>query len=182
MADHVEAGRRGQGRELLDELLGLEDDVGRAVAPAVLERVEKPPALHPREALGGDRKTGQAAAEALESAAIAGGGGHVRVEMDADHAGAALAFERREIVRVDAVAQAQHALARSAARRDTAGDRGVVELRQQRPVLGQGIDLRGIGLAAAAAAFDEPRRARRRRDAAPAAQRDVRPALVDAVE
>jgi hypothetical protein len=43
VAHEVEAGRRHQGRELLDELLGLEDDVGRAVAPAVLELVEEPP-------------------------------------------------------------------------------------------------------------------------------------------
>jgi len=94
VADEVEAGRRDQGRELLDELLGLEDDVGRAVAPAVLEPVEKPPVLHPREALGGDRRAGHVAAEALESAAIPGGGGHVRVQADTAHAGAAVAFER----------------------------------------------------------------------------------------
>jgi len=58
----VEAGRRHQGRELLDEFLGLEDDVGRAVAPAVLQLVEKPPVLHPQEALGGDRRAGHVAA------------------------------------------------------------------------------------------------------------------------
>jgi hypothetical protein len=38
----VEARRRDQGHELLDELLELEDDVGRAVAPALLELVEEP--------------------------------------------------------------------------------------------------------------------------------------------
>ena len=68
----VEAGRRDQGCELLDELLGLEDDVGRAVAPAVLELAEEPPVLHPREAFGGDRRAGHVAAEALEAGAIAG--------------------------------------------------------------------------------------------------------------
>jgi len=79
------------------------------------------------------------------------------VQADAPHAGAALAFERWEIVRVDAVADAQHALARSAARGDAAGDGGAVELRQERLVLGHGIDLRGIGLGAEATAFEEPR-------------------------
>jgi hypothetical protein len=95
VADQVEAGGRDQGRKLLDELLGLEDEVGRAVAPAVLEPVEKPPVLHPREALGGDRRAGHVAAESLEAATIPGGDGHVRVQADAAHAGAALAFELR---------------------------------------------------------------------------------------
>ena len=36
-ADQMEAGWRDQGRELLDELLGLEDDLGRAIAPAGVE-------------------------------------------------------------------------------------------------------------------------------------------------
>ena len=194
VANQMEAGRRDQGRELFDELLGLEDDVGRAVAPAMLEPVEKPPVLHPREALGGDRRAGDVATEALESAAIAGGDGHVRVQADAAHAGAALAFEGRQIVRIDAIAHAQHALARSAARGDAAGDGGAVELRQQRLVLGQGIDLRGIGLGAEAPALEEPRDAPgdlphhpldlgvlgRRQGME--AQHAVRLALVDAVE
>jgi hypothetical protein len=116
------------------------------------------------------------------------------VQADAAHAGAALAFERRDVVRVDAVAHAQHALARSAARGDAAGDGGAVELRQERLVLGQGVGLRGIGLGAEAPAFKEPRDApgdlahhpldlcvlgRRQGMEAP---RAVRPSLVHAVE
>jgi hypothetical protein len=147
----------GQGRELLDELPRLEDDVGGAVAPAVLEPVEKSPVLYPREALGGDRRAGHVAAEALEAATIPGGDGHVRVQADAAHAGAALASDLREVVRVDAVAHAQHALARSTARGDAAGDGGAVELGEQRLVCGQRIDLRGIGLGAEVPAFEEPR-------------------------
>lgn len=43
VANEVETGRRDQRRESLDELLRLEDDVGRAIAPAVLQSVEQPP-------------------------------------------------------------------------------------------------------------------------------------------
>jgi hypothetical protein len=185
----MEAGRRDQGRELLDELLGLEDDVGGAVAPAVLEPVEKPPVLHPREPLGGDRRAGHVAAEALEAETITGGDGHVRVQADAAHAGAALAFECRKILRIDAIAHAQHALARSATRSNAAGDGGAVELRQERLVLGQ-----GIGLGAEAPAFEEPRDASGDQSHHPLdlrvfggrqglkAKRLVRPERVDAVE
>ena len=41
VADEMEARRRHQGRELLDELLRREDDVRRAAAPAVLQAVEE---------------------------------------------------------------------------------------------------------------------------------------------
>ncbi len=37
VADPVESRRRHQGRELLDQFLRLEEDVGRAVAPARVE-------------------------------------------------------------------------------------------------------------------------------------------------
>jgi hypothetical protein len=46
VADEVEAGRRDQRGEPLQEFEGLEDDVGRAVAPAVLQAVEETPVLH----------------------------------------------------------------------------------------------------------------------------------------
>jgi hypothetical protein len=46
VADEVEARRRDQGGEPLQELEGLEDDVGRAVPPAVLEAVEEAAVLH----------------------------------------------------------------------------------------------------------------------------------------
>ncbi len=116
------------------------------------------------------------------------------MQADAAHAGAALAFEGRKIVRIDAIAHAQHALARSAARGDAAGYGGAVELRQERFVLGQGVDLRGIGLGAKAPAFEEPRDAPGDLPHHPLdlevlggrqgmeAQRAVRTPLVDAVE
>jgi hypothetical protein len=47
VAHEVEAGRRDQRREALDELLRREDDVGRAVAPAVLQSVEQAPVREP---------------------------------------------------------------------------------------------------------------------------------------
>jgi hypothetical protein len=43
----MEVRRRDQGRELLEELQGLEDDVGRAVAPAILQPVEEPAIAEP---------------------------------------------------------------------------------------------------------------------------------------
>jgi hypothetical protein len=51
VADEMEARRRDRGGEPLQELEGLEDDVGRAVPPAVLEAVEEAAVLHAREAL-----------------------------------------------------------------------------------------------------------------------------------
>jgi hypothetical protein len=48
-------GRRHQGRELLDEFLGFEDDVGGAVAPPVLQTVEEPTVLAPGEPLRRNR-------------------------------------------------------------------------------------------------------------------------------
>ena len=47
VADEMEVRRRDQGRELLEELQGLEDDVGRAVAPAILQPVEEPAIAEP---------------------------------------------------------------------------------------------------------------------------------------
>jgi hypothetical protein len=38
-----------QGRELLHQLPRFEDDVARAVAPAVLQAIEEPPVLETRE-------------------------------------------------------------------------------------------------------------------------------------
>ena len=47
VADQVDSRGRHQGRELLDQLLRLEDDVGRAVALAMLEAVQEPSILAP---------------------------------------------------------------------------------------------------------------------------------------
>ena len=58
VAHEVETGRRNQGRELLDQLLRLEDDMGCAVAPAVLQPVEESTVLEPRESLGQELRVG----------------------------------------------------------------------------------------------------------------------------
>jgi len=59
VADEVEARRRCQRCELLDELAGLEDDVGGAIAPAVLQAIEsRPSAIRERRSVAtGGRAT-----------------------------------------------------------------------------------------------------------------------------
>jgi hypothetical protein len=51
VADEVEARRWDEGREPLQELERLEDDVPRPVAPTMLEAVEEAAILHAREPL-----------------------------------------------------------------------------------------------------------------------------------
>jgi hypothetical protein len=46
---------RHERGEPLQQLARLEDDVRGAVAPAVLQPIEEPPVLEPREPLCGDR-------------------------------------------------------------------------------------------------------------------------------
>jgi hypothetical protein len=50
VAHEVETRRRDQGRELLEKLMQLEDDVAGAVAPAMLQPVEEPAIVEPRQA------------------------------------------------------------------------------------------------------------------------------------
>jgi hypothetical protein len=132
VADEVEARRRDQGRELLDELLGLEDDVCRAVAPAVLQAIQEPSVLESRQAFGRHRRPGHVAAQALEAAPVASRDGDVRVQAHAPRARAPLALESRERFGVDAVADTQHALARATPSGDAPGDRGGRELGEER--------------------------------------------------
>ena len=128
VANEVEARRGDEGNESLDELPGLEDDVGRAVAPAVLQAVQEPPALEAREALRRDGRPGHVAAEALEALTVAGRHRDVRVQAHAARARAALAFERGEIFGIDAVTDAQHAPSRAGPAGDAAGDGSSIEL------------------------------------------------------
>jgi hypothetical protein len=100
----VEAGRRDERCELLEELLRREDDVGRAVAPAVLEAIEERSVRESGEPLGGDRRAGHIAAQALEPLSVSGRDGHVGVQAHAADARAALALQDLEVVDVDAVA------------------------------------------------------------------------------
>jgi hypothetical protein len=66
----MEAGRRNEGREPLQELDGLEDDVRGPIAPAVLEAVEEASVHHSREPLGRHRRPGDVAAQPLEPKAV----------------------------------------------------------------------------------------------------------------
>jgi hypothetical protein len=66
------------------------------------------------------------------------------VDAGTPDARAALALQHGEIVGVDAVAHAEHALSAAGARRDAARDRGGVERRQQRLLPRERVVLRGV--------------------------------------
>lgn len=154
----MEARRRDQRCELLDKILRREDDVGRAVAPAVLEAIEERSVRESGEALGGDRRAGHVAAQTLEPAPISGRDGHVGVQAHAANARAALALQDLDVVDVDAVAEAQHALAGAPARGDAAADRGGVERGEERLLVREPVHVRAVGQAAALEqALDTPR-------------------------
>jgi hypothetical protein len=138
-----------------DELTRLEDDVRRPVPPAVLQAIEKTPVVEAREPIGRDGRARGVAAQALEAAAVSRGNGHVCMQAYASGAGAALALERREVVRVDLVAEAQHAPSCAVAGGDSPRDRGAVQLRQEGLLLGQWIPLPRIRLGAEAAALEQ---------------------------
>ena len=135
----MEARQRGERGEFLDEFLRCEDDVRRAVAPAVLEAIEQAAVFEPGEALRRNRRARSVAAQALEATPVARGDGDVRVHADAADARAALALQNRQIVGVDAVAEAQDTLRRARARRNAARHRAGVERREQRLVRRQGV-------------------------------------------
>ena len=132
VADEVDSRRRHEGGELLHQLQGIEDDVAGSIAPAVLEAVEQPPVRETCEALGRHGRPRHGTAQPLEPTAIAGRHDDVRVETDTAHAGAALALERRKILSVDSVADAEHAASRARSRRHAARDRGGIETGEQR--------------------------------------------------
>jgi hypothetical protein len=67
----MEARRRHEGRQLLHELAGLEDDVGRAVAPTVPQAIEQASIVEAGEPLGRERRPRDVTAQALEAAAVA---------------------------------------------------------------------------------------------------------------
>ncbi len=97
VAHEMGAGRGDHRRDPLDQLERVEHDVGRAVAPAVLETVEQTTVGKRREALGRDGRSGDVAAEALESPTVPRGNGDVGVHAHAADVGATLGgrFARR---------------------------------------------------------------------------------------
>ncbi len=84
----------------------------------------------------------------------------VRVHADTADARAALAWENREIVGVDAVAHAEHTLAAAGTRCDAARDRGGVERREQRLLRCQCVVL-GRCVVAETATLEQTRKAPR---------------------
>jgi hypothetical protein len=78
------------------------------------------------------------------------------MQAHAAHARAALALEHREIVHVDAVADAQHALARAGAGSDAARYRGCIEQGDQRLFVRERVGLGRIGSGSQAASLEQP--------------------------
>jgi hypothetical protein len=124
VAHLVGARRWDQGDQALQQFERLEDDVGGAVAPTVLEPVEQAAVTQAREPLAGQRRTRDVAAQPLESPAVAGGHAHVGVQAQARDLGAARAADALDVVGVDAVAQTHDALARARSRGNAVVHRG----------------------------------------------------------
>lgn len=95
VAHEVEAGRRNARGEAFQRICRLEQDVGGAVSPAVLEAIAEPSIALLREPLGGERRTSPVAGEALEAPSIPGGNGDVGMEAEP---GRARAARRRPVV------------------------------------------------------------------------------------
>ena len=90
--DEMEARRRDERGEFLDEFLWREDDVRRAVAPAVLQAIEQAAIVEPGEPLGRNRRARAIATETFEAAAVVRGHRDVGVHADAADARATLAL------------------------------------------------------------------------------------------
>lgn len=80
--DEVDPGWRNECGELFEQLQRLEPDMGRAVAPALLELVDQPAVGRLRQTLGGQRETRGVAAQALEPTPVSRGYANVGVQAD----------------------------------------------------------------------------------------------------
>jgi hypothetical protein len=69
--DEIEPRGRDQRRELLDQLLGLEDHGRRAVGPSFLQTIEQAAVVEARQSLARQGRAGDVAAQALEAPASA---------------------------------------------------------------------------------------------------------------
>jgi hypothetical protein len=81
--DQVDRGAGDDGRELLQEFDGLEEELRGAIAPDRLERDEDAPVGPELEAVLGERGAEEVAAELLEAGAIVRGDPDVGVEIEA---------------------------------------------------------------------------------------------------
>ena len=78
IADLVRARGRDEGDQPCEELVWLEHDLCRAVAPPMAQVIEKPAIGQAFQAIGCHGRSRDIAAEALKAAAIAGGDGEGR--------------------------------------------------------------------------------------------------------
>ena len=81
---HVEAGRRDQGAEAGEELVGVRVGVGGAAAPGRLEGDADAAAGERRDGVVGEGRAQQIAADSLELLAVAAVGGGRGVEIHAE--------------------------------------------------------------------------------------------------
>jgi len=84
IAGHVEAGRRDQGAEAGEELVGVHVGVGGAAAPGRLERDADAVAGERGDGVVGEGRAQQVAADSLELLAVATVGGGRGVEIHAE--------------------------------------------------------------------------------------------------
>jgi len=84
IAGHVEAGRRDQGAEAGEELVGVHVGVGGAAAPGRLEGDTDAAAGERRDGVVGEGRAQEVAADSLELLAVAAVGGGRGVEIHAE--------------------------------------------------------------------------------------------------
>ena len=106
VANLVGAGRWNERGQSFDELLGLEDDRGRSIAPAALEPVQEPSVGEPRQPLGGQRRAGDVPGPPLQALAVARGNRDVRMQTQLADLCAAVLPGPVEVFGVDPVAEA----------------------------------------------------------------------------
>jgi hypothetical protein len=127
--NQVDRGSRDDGRELLQEFDGLEEEVRRAIAPHRLELDEEASIGAEAEAVLGERGAEEIAAELLEAGAIVGGDPDVGVEIEAIELGLTRAAGG-DVTEVRLVAEAADAGAGPWPQRDAALDGGPDEAGQ----------------------------------------------------
>ena len=87
--DEIDAGARGQGGKLFKEFEGLKDEVACAVGPLTLELQQDAPVAGELEAILGDGRPQQVAADLLEPGAILCRYKQIGVEIEAFDVGLA---------------------------------------------------------------------------------------------
>jgi hypothetical protein len=140
--DQVDGGAGDDGRELLQEFDGLEEEARRAIAPLRLELDEDASVGTELDAVVGERGAEEVAAEAFEAGAIVGGHPDIGVEIEAVELGLAGAAGGG-VTQVRFGVEAAHASAGPGAEGDAALDRGADEAGQDGRGLAEGVG-RGV--------------------------------------